>query len=459
MPSKTMVIRSPFDGSVVGEVERQTVDAVDQAVTEAHEAKRANPLPAWQRAEILTRASDFIAERREDLAVTISRESAKPISGARTEASRALSTLGFAAIEARKIAGEVIPMEGSMIGEGKLAWTTRHPVGVVGAISPFNFPLNLVCHKIAPAIAAGCPVVLKPSGQTPFSALALAEVLADAGLPDGWFSIVTGEGPEIGGAIVDHPGIAYVSFTGSSEVGWALTKRAPRKRVALELGNSTPLLIEPDGDWESAAHAAVVGGFSHAGQSCISVQRVYVHRDIAEPFIDTLVEQACNLPVGDPFDETTALSSLITEADQQRVHGWVEEAVEQGATLRCGNEIDGTLLTPSVLVDTTLDMRVAKDEVFGPVVAVATYETLDEAIELANGTRFGLQAGIFTADLGAAMRATNELEFGGVIVNEVPTWRADIMPYGGMKDSGNTREGPAYAVREMTEPRLAIINL
>jgi acyl-CoA reductase-like NAD-dependent aldehyde dehydrogenase len=432
---------------------------VDVAVTKALDALAHHALPAWRRAEILTTCSNLIEDRREDLAQIIAKESAKPIATARVEAARSLSTIGLSGIEARKIGGHVLPMDGSMVGEGKLAYTMRVPCGIVGAISPFNFPLNLVAHKVGPAIAAGCPVVLKPASQTPLSALALRDLLLESGLPEGWFSVITGSGKEVGNAIVEHPGIAAISFTGSADVGWEIQKRAPHKRVGLELGNSTPIIIEADGDWEEAAYGIAAGGFNHAGQSCISVQRVYVQREIAEPFTALLVDLVENLEVGDPLNEETNVSALISEGDRDRVHAWIQEAVKQGATLECGGEIQGSLLTPAVLTNTTLDMKVCKDEVFGPVVAVQTYDTLQEAINLANGTRYGLQAGIYTQDIDSALLASRALEFGGVLINEVPTWRADLMPYGGVKDSGNTREGPAYAVESFTDLRLVVLNL
>lgn len=457
--SKTTVICSPFDGSVVGEVPTQTAADVDVAVQRAHDALQHHALPAWRRAEILTTCSNLLDERREEFAQIISRESAKPITTARVEVARALSTMGHSGIEARRIGGHVLPMEGSMVGEGKLAYTMRVPCGIVGAISPFNFPLNLVAHKVGPAIAAGCPVILKPASQTPLSALALRELLIDSGLPEGWFSVITGPGKEVGNALVDHPGVAAISFTGSSDVGWEIQKRAPRKKVGLELGNSTPIIIEADGDWEDAAYGVAAGGFNHAGQSCISVQRIYVQREIAERFTAYLVDLVEQLDVGDPLNDEIEVSSLISEGDRDRVHAWIQEAVQQGAVLECGGEINGTTLMPAVLSNATLDMKVCSEEVFGPVVAIQIYDTLQEAIDLANGTRYGLQAGIYTQDIDSALLASKALDFGGVLVNEVPTWRADMMPYGGVKDSGNTREGPAYAVESFTDLRLVVLNL
>jgi acyl-CoA reductase-like NAD-dependent aldehyde dehydrogenase len=369
-----------------------------------------------------------------------------------------VSTFTFAAVEARRLAGDMVPMDAAEVGEGKLAFTLRLPIGVVGGISPFNFPLNLVAHKVAPALAAGCPLVLKPASQTPLSAIALRELLVGGcGLPEPWLQVVTGPASEVGRALVDHPGVAMISFTGSGEVGWSIRQQAPRKKVGLELGNNSPVIIEADGDWSTAAAKIAVGGFSHAGQSCISTQRVYVHEEVLDDFLGALVPRVDRLVVGDPLDESTDVSSLITPGDRDRVHGWIDEAVASGAEALTGGKVEGTLLWPTVLTGVTPEMKVCREEVFGPVVAVQGYRDTDEALRLADDTRFGLQAAIFTRDIGTALKAARSLHFGGVLVNEVPTWRADQMPYGGVRASGNTREGPAWSVREMTEERLVVI--
>jgi acyl-CoA reductase-like NAD-dependent aldehyde dehydrogenase len=452
-----MIVRSPFDDHEVGRVPAGDAHDVDRAVGAARRALRDGPLPAWQRAEILDRAAQLLGDRIEAFARTIAEEAAKPIRTARVEARRAVSTLTFAAVEARTLAGEMVPMDASEAGAGKLAFTVRVPIGVVGAISPFNFPLNLVAHKVAPAIAAGCPVVLKPASQTPLSAFALAGLLAEAGLPEGQLQVVAGRGSTVGDPLVDHPDVALISFTGSPEVGWAIRARAPKKRVGLELGNNAPVIIEPGADVDAAAAKIAVAGFSHAGQSCISTQRVYVHETIATSFLDSLVPRVEALVVGDPLDEATDVSALITSGGRDRVTGWIDEAVTAGATVATGGTVHDGMLVPTVLVDARPEMKVCTEEVFGPVVAVQTYSSLDDALALANDTRYGLQASIFTPDLDVALRAARELDFGAVLVNEVPTFRADQMPYGGVRDSGNTREGPHYAAREMTETRLVIL--
>jgi acyl-CoA reductase-like NAD-dependent aldehyde dehydrogenase len=458
MSDATITVRSPYDHTVVGEAPSCSAADVDRAVQAAAQALASAPLPAWKRAEILDRAAHALDDRREALARTIAAEAAKPLKTARVEAERAVSTFTFAAVEARRLAGDMVPMDAAEVGEGKLAFTLRLPIGVVGGISPFNFPLNLVAHKVAPALAAGCPLVLKPASQTPLSAIALRELLVGGcGLPEPWLQVVTGPASEVGRALVDHPGVAMISFTGSGEVGWSIRQQAPRKKVGLELGNNSPVIIEADGDWSTAAAKIAVGGFSHAGQSCISTQRVYVHEQVLDDFLGALVPRVDRLVVGDPLDESTDVSSLITPGDRDRVHGWIDEAVASGAEALTGGKVEGTLLWPTVLTGVTPEMKVCREEVFGPVVAVQGYRDTDEALRLADDTRFGLQAAIFTRDIGTALKAARSLHFGGVLVNEVPTWRADQMPYGGVRASGNTREGPAWSVREMTEERLVVI--
>jgi acyl-CoA reductase-like NAD-dependent aldehyde dehydrogenase len=454
---EALTVRSPFDGHVVGEVPACGADQVDLAVGAARRAL-AEPLAAWRRAAVLDTAARLLSERVDEFARIIAEEAAKPIKTARVEAQRAVSTFTFAAVEARTLTGELVAMDASEAGAGKLAFTLRVPIGVVGAISPFNFPLNLVAHKVAPAIAAGCPVVLKPASQTPLSAIALARLLLDeCGLPPGHLNVVTGGGGAVGNPLVDHPDVAMITFTGSPEVGWAIRGRAARKKVGLELGNNAPVIIEPGVDLEGATTKIAVAGFSHAGQSCISTQRVYVHESVEPALLDALVARVDALVVGDPLDDATDVSALISHADRDRVEEWVGEAVASGAKVATGGAQRDGLLLPTVLTDVTPDMKVCSQEVFGPVVAVQRYAHIDEAFRLANDSRYGLQAAIFTPDLDIALRAARELDYGGVLVNEVPTYRADQMPYGGVRDSGNTREGPQFAVREMTETRLVVL--
>ncbi len=453
-------VRSPFDNSLIARVPKCDETHVAHAVAIAKSIHAAGPLPAHERAAILDRAALALSDRIEEFAQIVAAEAAKPIKTARVEAQRAVSTFQFAAVAARTLAGEMVPMEASASGAGKLAFTLKVPIGVVGAISPFNFPLNLVVHKLAPAIAAGCPVVLKPASQTPVSAIRLVELLGDCGLPAGHINVVTGGGTSVGNAIVEHDDIAMITFTGSPEVGWGIRAKAPRKKVGLELGNNAPVIIEPTGDWETAASKIAIAGFSHAGQSCISTQRIFVHDSLVEQFTDALVDKVKNLVVGNPLDETTDVSALISLSERDRVHGWVKEAHAQGAVVRCGGEIgeDG-VLRPTILSNVSDDMKVCAQEIFGPVVGIAVYDDFDDALRRANTTRYGLQAAVFTSRIDDAMKAATTLDFGGVCINEVPTFRADQQPYGGLRDSGNTREGPKYAVEEMTEARLIIIQL
>jgi acyl-CoA reductase-like NAD-dependent aldehyde dehydrogenase len=422
------------------------------------------PLPAHKRAEILVRVAGHLGKRHEEVAQAICAEAGKPLKAAKVEAARAMSTFTFAAVEARKLAGEMVPMDASQAGVGKLAFTLRQPVGIVGAISPFNFPLNLVAHKIAPALAAGCAVVLKPASQTPFSALLLAELETEAGLPPGWLNVLVGPAAEIGDVLVEDERVRAITFTGSSGVGWTLAERAPRKRVKLELGNATPVLVEADADLDDAAAKLAANAFSFAGQSCISVQRVYAQRAIYDELLERFLPKVEALVVGDPADEATDVGPLIDRDARDRVLAWIEEARTAGAEILAGGDLTAVengaeLIRPTVIAGAGPELKVSCEEVFGPVCTVTAYDTLDEAIELANATRYGLQAGIFTSSVKTALEAAQRLEFGGVTVNEAPTFRADQMPYGGVKDSGNTREGPAYAVRELTEERLVVLNL
>ena len=448
-------VRSPYSGDVVGRVAKGGADEACQAVDAAVKAMQ-DPLPAHKRAEILVKVAAALGRRQDEAARLISDEAGKPLKTARVEAQRAMSTYTFAAVEARKLAGEMVPMDAAQAGTGKLAFTLREPIGVVGAISPFNFPLNLVAHKLAPALAAGCPVVLKPAGQTPLSALLLAELEEEAGLPAGWVNVVVGPSSEIGDVLVADERVKLISFTGSSGVGWGLRERAAKKRVNLELGNATPVIVAADADVTFAATKVSQNAFSFAGQSCISVQRVYVERSAYDDFVAALVPLVEALKVGDPADEDTDVGPVIDEDARTRILEWIRSS--QGEVLT-GGDLDGELIRPTVIANPSPDDKVSCEEVFGPVCTVTAVDSLDDAIALANGTRYGLQAGIFTTRLDNALRAAQALEFGGVVVNEAPTFRSDQMPYGGVNDSGNTRDGPRYAVREMTEQRLIVVEL
>jgi acyl-CoA reductase-like NAD-dependent aldehyde dehydrogenase len=448
-------VLSPYDEAVIGRVAHGDAALVDRAAVAAREAFESADFPQHERAAVLDRAAELVAERVEELALTIAAEAGKPLKTATVEASRCVDTLSFSAVEARKLTGGTVPMEASPAGAGKLGVMMRVPFGVVGAISPFNFPLNLVAHKLGPAIAAGNAVVLKPAGQTPISALKLGGILVEAGLPDGWLSVIPGSGADTGNAIVEHELTRALSFTGSAEVGWGIRSRVPHKKVNLELGSNAPLIVHSDGDWEAAADKAKLHAFSHAGQSCISIQRILVHEEVADPFVERLKANAEGLRVGDPLDPDTDVGPLISAKDRDRVKEWVDEAVAAGAELITGGELvdEGRCLAPTLLSAAPRDAKVWCEEIFGPVATVDRYSDFDEALRMANDSKFGLQAGVFSRDIGRGLEAARTLEFGGVLINEVPTFRADQMPYGGVKDSGNTREGPAYAVIELTEER------
>jgi acyl-CoA reductase-like NAD-dependent aldehyde dehydrogenase len=448
-------VRSPFSGDVIGRIAKADAALARRAV-DAAARTLAEPLPAHRRAEILGRVAELLAERHDEVARTICAEAGKPLKAARVEAQRAVSTFETSAAVARRLAGEVVPMDASAAGAGKLAFTLRTPIGVVGAISPFNFPLNLVAHKVAPALAAGCPVVLKPASQTPLSALLLAELETEAGLPAGWLNVVVGPASEIGDVLVEDERVRMITFTGSGDVGWGLRERAARKKVTLELGNATPVLVEADANLEDTAGKLAGHAFSFAGQSCISVQRIYVRRPAYDEFVERFVPKVEALKVGDPAGEDTDVGPVIDEDARDRIRAWIDEAKAGGAQKLTGGD-EGGLIRPTVLAGVTPDMKVSCEEVFGPVCVVVPYDTLDEGIRLANSTRYGLQAGIFTGSVTSALAAARGLEFGGVTVNEAPTFRADQMPYGGVKASGNTKEGPAYTVREMTEERLIVL--
>ena len=451
-------VRSPYSGATVGRVPLVDASIATKAVGAASRAMQ-NPLPAWQRAEILERTAALLGERVEELARQLVQETGKPIRAARAEIKRAALTYRMSAVEARTLTGQQVAIEGSQLGEGKVGFTLRTPIGVIGAITPFNFPANLVAHKIAPALAAGCAVVLKPAPETPLSAIALAELEIEAGLPAGWLNVVLGPEAEIGDVLLEDPRVAMITFTGSAAVGWMLRDRAARKHIALELGNSTPVIVTDDADLDLAARRLAGTAFAFAGQACTSVQRIYVQRGVQDAFLERFLPLVEALRVGDPHDESTDVGPVVDARALKRIMDWIQQAIASGAQLLAGGELERGLLRPTVLGSVTSDMRVCKDEAFGPLVSVLTYDELGQAIAACNATAFGLQAGIFTRDLRATFAAARDLEFGSVIVNESPSWRTDQMPYGGVKASGIGKEGPASAVREMTLERLVVVDV
>jgi len=454
-------IRFPYDRSVlVGRVAWANLHDADDALELAQQGARAMASwPLHRRAALLHRAADLLAARSERFAWLIVHEVGKPLKDARLEIARAVAALHLAAEEATRICGEVVPMDAVPGGEGRIAYTIRRPLGVIVGITGFNFPLLLDCHKIAPALAAGNAIVLKPAPETPITALELAAVFAEAGIPPGALSVLPA-GDDIGEMLVRDERVAMITFTGSSAVGKHIRAVAGYKRVTLELGNNSPLIVEADADLERAVLRVVAGGYYAVGQACIAVQRIYAHRSIYEEFARRLAEQVGTLRTGDPRDAATDISTLNSEQATRRVMAVLRDAQQQGAHLLVGGELlpDGCI-TPAVVLGVTPSMQICQAELFGPAVAIAPYDTLDEAIELANSTPYGLQAGIFTSNLQAAFYAAERLDFGGVHINEVSSYRADHMPYGGVKASGMGREGPRYAIEEMSETKIIIITV
>ncbi len=456
---RRLSVTSPFDGVPVAEVSLAGSEEMAHAAESAAEAFRGwKDQSPYRRAEILGSLAKHIKERREELAGTIVAEAGKPVTLARGEVDRAVNTFSLAAEEAKRIGGEVIPVDLTPDAAGRIGITSRFPRGPVAAITPYNFPLNLVAHKVAPALACGCTVVLKPAPQAPVSSLLLGEMATAAGLPSGVLNVLPA-GAEETASLVTDPRIRMVSFTGSAEVGWRIRSQALGKKVLLELGGNAAALVEPDAPLEFAARRIALGSFAYAGQICISVQHVLVHRAVMEKFRTLFLAEVRGLPAGDPRDEKTVVGPLISEASAARVEEWVREAVEAGARVLCGGGRKGPLMEPTVLEGTDAAMKVGCREIFGPVATLDSYDDFDEALERANSSAYGLQAGIFTGSLRRAFQAFRGLEVGGVIVNDYPTFRVDHMPYGGVKASGLGREGVRYAIEEMTEPRLLILNL
>ena len=453
-----MVLRAPWDGAELARIPTTTMDDIDDVLARARAAAQGYRwFPAWKRSAILERASHLIDDNAEQLAHIIAAEGGKPLKDARIEVKRGASTFRWSSEEAKRTAGEIIEMDADSGGEHRFGWTFREPRGVIVAISPFNFPLNLVAHKVAPALAAGNVVVLKPASTTPITALRLAELLLEAGLPEDVLQVVVGPGGTLGNKLVMDDRVNMVSFTGSPPVGRQIASDAGMKMVTLELGNNSATIVDEDANLELAAQRVVAGGFANSGQVCISVQRVVVHEKVYDEFMALLLPAVEALKVGEPLDESTDVSSLISSAEVERVKGWIQEAVDQGATLAAGGVREDGRLRPTVLTDVTRGMKVCAREVFGPVISILKARDLCEAIEISNDSDMGLQAGVFTSDLNKALYAARRLEVGGVMINEVPTFRVDHMPYGGVKGSGIGREGAKFAIREMTEMKMVAI--
>ena len=452
-------IRSPYDGTLVARVAQGRKEHAEAAIAAAVKAfGTTRRLPAFERQRVLRQIAAFMIERKEEFARTLAQEAGKPIKAARTEIERSIFTFTVAAEESTRIHGEYLPLDWQEFTAGRWGIVRRFPIGPIAGITPFNFPLNLVAHKVAPAIAAGCPIVLKPAPQTPLCSLLLAECVQQAGWPDGGLSVLPLSNEDAGLLVTDER-IKLISFTGSVPVGWDIKRRAGKKKVVLELGGNAAVLVHSDADVAYAAERCVVGGFAYAGQTCISVQRILVEQSVYGKFTDLLIEAVKQLKTGDPMDESTDVGPLIRESDAIRTTAWIDEAVRAGARLLCGGRRTHNVVEPTILTGTKPDMKVNCQEVFGPVVTVEPYQNFDQALRQVNSSIYGMQAGVFTRDAKLLFQAYEELEVGGVIAGDVPSFRIDHMPYGGVKDSGLGREGLRYAIEEMTEPKLLVMNL
>jgi acyl-CoA reductase-like NAD-dependent aldehyde dehydrogenase len=452
-------IRAPFDTSVIGRVVQARREHAEAAIAAAVKAfGTTRRLPAFERQRVLRRVAQSIAERRDEFSRTLAQEAGKPIKLARIEVDRAAFAFNVAAEEATRIYGEYLPLDWQESTAGRWGIVKRFPLGPVAGITPFNFPLNLVAHKVAPAIAAGCSIVLKPAPQTPLCSLLLAECVQQAGWPDGGLNVLPLSNDDASLLVTDER-IKLISFTGSVPVGWDIKRRAGKKKVVLELGGNAGAIVHNDADLAYAAERCVAGGFAYAGQTCISVQRILVQQSVYGKFTDLLVEGVKKLKIGDPMEESTDVGPLIRESDAVRVIAWVDDAVRAGARLLIGGGRRGSIVSPTVLTGTKPEMKVNCQEIFGPVVTVEPYDHFDDALRRINNSSYGLQAGLFTRDVKLLFQAYDELEVGALIAGDVPTFRIDNMPYGGVKDSGLGREGLRYAIEEMTEPKLLVMNL
>ena len=456
---RTSRVVNPFSGQTIAEVVQATDSDVEEAIVSTTAAASAMAtLPAYARHDMLQQIAAVLNRRRDELASLITAEAGKPIADAKREVSRAVQTFTVAAEESRRIPGDVIPLDWTPGTDSYLGIMRRVPIGPILGITPFNFPLNLVAHKVAPALAAGNPILIKPAPQTPLTALLLGEIALEAGVPPGGLNVVPCDNAFAERMVMD-PRFKLMSFTGSAAVGWMLKAKCGKKKVTLELGGNAGVVIEPDADLDLAAQRCASGGFGYAGQTCISVQRVFVHHSVVEAFTAKLLMQVARLKAGDPTDETTTIGPVIDARAAHRIENWIGDAVAQGARVLLGGKRMGAVVEATVLANVTPDMKVSCEEVFGPVVTVTPYRQLSEAIAMLNQSAYGLQAGLFTQDVNKIFYAFRHLEVGAVLANEIPTFRADHMPYGGVKDSGLGREGISAAIEDMTEPRLLVLNV
>ncbi|MFN4190509.1 MAG: aldehyde dehydrogenase family protein [Pseudothermotoga sp.] len=458
-PQKIEVLY-PYDETVVDTVPQASEEDVETALKESvNGARLMKQMPAWKRSEILEKTSKILLKRKDEMTNILVKEVGKTIREARAEVERTVEIFKYAAEESKRIHGETLPFDSSITSETKIGYFLREPSGVVVAIVPFNVPLALCAHKVAPAIAAGNSVIVKPASKTPLNAIILGEILLEAGMPPEALSVVTGSGSKIGLMLVQDKRVRIVSFTGSVSTGEVIAKAAGIKKLCFELGSNSPMIVSKTADLSKAVKAAVSGGFSIAGQVCISVQRVYVHKEIYQDFLDRLYNEVSKIRFGDPSSEETHMGPVVDRSNADRIIQWIDEAVMKGGKLLTGGGRNKNLIEPTVLTNVPKNTKIMTDELFGPAIAVNPFETFDEAIEEANSTRYGLQVGVFTKDLQEAFKAIKELEFGGVMINEGPRFRADFMPYGGYKDSGIGREGIRFAIEEMTEIKTVSFDL
>ena len=452
-----MQVLNPYDNTVIDTVPKASLEDVETVLATAVRGTEAMAkVPAYQRFLMLRKAADLMEERAEDLARTITLEEGKIIAEGRAEVSRAIQTVMLSGEEAKRIYGEPIPLDANPAWTGQLGFTLRIPCGVVLAISPFNFPLNLVVHKVAPALAAGNSVIIKPASDTPLSSLKLVEVLLEAGVPPEAVQCITGSGADVGDPLVGDKRVRKISFTGSLEVGEHIAKVAGLKKITMELGSICPVIIMPDADMEKVVRATIVSGFANAGQTCTSTQRVFASKGIYADYVDAVSEGVRALRTGNPLEDGVHVGPMVRERDAVRVNEWIKEATAAGARMTVGGGYSGALHEPTVLADAKPGMRVSSEELFGPALVVAPFTDIDEAIAMANNTRYGLSAGIFTQDVDWAMRFAREVRFGNLMINAGSGWRADLMPFGGLGDSGLGKEGPRYAVEEMTEVKMVV---
>lgn len=455
-----MTVINKYNGLVIARVCTATPKIVEKALQAAYDAKKemAN-LTAARRGEILDNVSVLIKRDMEEISKIITLEAGKGIVFSRAEVARSAETFKFAADEARRMSGELIPFDAAASGANRFGYAKRYPIGVVGAITPFNFPMNLVAHKVGPAIAASCPIVLKPASATPLTAVKLTELLLEAGLPSGGINLLIGPGSSVGHAIISSEQVSMISFTGSPPVGLEIKQMAGIKKVALEMGNNSAAIIHQDADILKASPKCVSGAFAYSGQTCISVQRIFIHESRYDEFLKVFVDQVKAIKVGDPKNEKTIVGPMIDESEAVRIEIWLQEAIAQGAGVIMGGKRQGNFFEPTIVENCNAAMRIVREEAFAPVVCLMKYNRIEEALDLVNDSQYGLQAGFFTNDIGIAFKAIDTLEVGGVMINDVPTFRVDQMPYGGIKLSGAGREGARYSIEEMTEIKTVMFNL